>query len=206
MSGGAAEQLLGLVAGEPVAGAHAAHGHALDAADGRGGGLVEQAALAALVGQGADGAEVLVDRRRREFSALEHDAIALDDGRDEWAAALRNVPGEELAQGGAVAAARDVGVQAVGDDGDQRVGGRRPVGAVVARCGDGQKSCGRLSHSPVVPSSSSRVASACPAWRAVSLIRCSSTQRRSRRCPRRQGSASDGVARTNASVAAARAR
>lgn len=38
---------------------------------------------------------------------------------------------------------------------------------------------GPRAHSPVVPSSSSRVASACPAWRAVSLMRCNSTHRRS---------------------------
>jgi len=43
--------------------------------------------------------------------------------------------------------------------------------------------------SPVVPSSSSRTASACPACRAVSLIRCSSTQRRSVPSWRRHGSA-----------------
>jgi hypothetical protein len=55
------QQLLGLVTGQPVAGTHAAHGHTFDAPDGRGGGRVEQAALGALVGQGADGAQVLVD-------------------------------------------------------------------------------------------------------------------------------------------------
>ena len=46
------QQLFGLVAGEPVAASHTTHGHAFDAADGRGGGLIEQTALATLVGQG----------------------------------------------------------------------------------------------------------------------------------------------------------
>ena len=103
---------------------------------------------------------MLVDRRRREFSLLEHDAVALDEGAAEWAAALEStMPGQELAQGGAVAAARDVGVQAIGDDGDQRVGGRGPVGRVQARGERGQR-FGGGGHWPVVPSSSSRVASA----------------------------------------------
>jgi hypothetical protein len=61
-------------------------------------------------------------------------------------------------------------------------------------------------YSPVVPSRSSRVASAWPAWRAVSLIKCGSTQRRSVPSSRRQGSASERMARTAALVAATRAR
>jgi predicted DNA-binding protein (MmcQ/YjbR family) len=60
-------------------------------------------------------------------------------------------------------------------------------------------------HSPVMPSSSSRVASACPACRAVSLTRCSSTHRRSAPSCRAQG-VSSGRRRTTSSVAAARAR
>lgn len=60
-------------------------------------------------------------------------------------------------------------------------------------------------HSPVVPSSSSRTESAWPAWRAVSLIRCSSTHRSVVACLRRHGMSS-GKDRTVAFVAAARSR
>jgi len=61
-------------------------------------------------------------------------------------------------------------------------------------------------HSPVAPSRSSRVASAWPAWRAVSLIKWRRTQRRSRPSPNLHGSASDGSDLTVASVAAALSR
>jgi len=43
------------------------------------------------------------------------------------------MPGEELAQGGAVTPTRDVGVQALGDNTDQRVGGRDPVRVIAVR-------------------------------------------------------------------------
>lgn len=68
--------------------------------------------------------------------------------------------------------------------------------------------CAPRGHSPVLPSSSSLVASACPAWRAVSLMRWRSTQRRS--LPSAQLSGSEewviGRDRTIASVAIARSR
>jgi len=114
------EEVLGLVAREPVAGAH---GHAFDAIDRSGGGLVEQTAFGALVGQGANRADALRCWSTARASAFEHDAIALDKGpRQRDRAAALSVPGRELAQA-AVAVARDVRVQAIGDDGDQRVGG-----------------------------------------------------------------------------------
>ena len=43
----------------------------------RGGWRVEQTTLGALVGQGTDGAQVLVDGRRRETALLERDTVAL---------------------------------------------------------------------------------------------------------------------------------
>ena len=88
------------------ASSHAADGHALDAGDGRGGGLVEQAVLGVLVDQCADGAQVLVDGRWRRAALLEQNAVALHDGPVQRAATLSKMPGQELAQGGAVAAAR----------------------------------------------------------------------------------------------------
>ena len=48
-------------------------------------------------------------------------------------------------------------------------------------------SAGPLAYSPTVPSIASRRKSAWPAWRAVSPIRCSSTQRREKRVPSRSG-------------------
>jgi expansin len=56
-------------------------------------------------------------------------------------------------------------------------------------------------YSPVVPSSSSLTASACPACRAVSLIRCSSIQRRSVPSSLVDRSPSEAIARTASSVA-----
>jgi hypothetical protein len=83
------------------------------------------------VDQRADGAQVLVDGRRREFSHFERDAVTLHHGAAERAAARRKMPGEELAQGGAVAAARGLGLQAIAHDRDEHVSSRRPVGAGV---------------------------------------------------------------------------
>jgi hypothetical protein len=70
-----------LVAGEPVSHPHAADRNAFDTTNRRGGGLIEQRALGTLVGQGAHGAQVLLDRRRREISSLEDDAVALNTGQ-----------------------------------------------------------------------------------------------------------------------------
>src|ERR671922_956643 len=77
-------------------------------------GELNQAALGALVGQGADGAQVLSDRRGCQLAVLEADTVALDEGAAERAA-LGSVPGEKQPQGGAIAAAGDVRVQAIGD-------------------------------------------------------------------------------------------
>lgn len=67
---------------------------------------------------------------------------------------------------------------------------------------------GSRGHSPVLPSSSSLVASACPAWRAVSLMRWRSAQRRSLPSAQLPGSEKPfrGMDRTAASVAIALSR
>jgi hypothetical protein len=74
------EQPLGVDLAQPVAGAGAGRGHAPDPGHAGGELRVEQAVVGGLVGQGADGRELLVDGRGRQAGVEQQGAVALDGG------------------------------------------------------------------------------------------------------------------------------
>ncbi len=127
------EQALGIDLAQPVAGAHAGRGHALDSRHAGGELRVEQAVVRCFASEGANGRELLVDGRGRQAGLEQQGAVALDGGAVECGGSHLSVPLEKIEQGAAVHGLASGGVQPIQHQPYERVR-ICEVGACQGKC------------------------------------------------------------------------